>query len=169
MDEKIMRQIAEIETLERIPERQFKYGTPEYRKARLRILAADNKIFEIKNAIAREFGARQGWRLSSKEFGPKVLARGGTFAREYETLRSDYLDHPFYYRKDRKAIALAVHLYASTSIDEKLVSWARDEGLSVWFPTDFPSWHFHGTTRLVVYVGQMGVYDLYNRGVYSFR
>lgn len=160
MDAKIEEKMREIDAI-----LEFLATSPEFRNVTRRVRIADDKIFNLKKSIAIDFGERYGWRLSSKEFGPKVLARGGVSSWEYEELRIDYFDHPFFYRKRGRAVALAAHLYAPIEINDNLVEWAAKLGLTVWFPEDFPSWHFHGHTRLVVYVAKEGLNDLRQKGV----
>jgi hypothetical protein len=67
----------------------------------------------------------------------------------------DNLDHPFFYRRNRKAAAIAAHLYnfpANRAACEKL---ALSFGLTFEVP-DFPSWHYPNGTKLVVYIGPAG-------------
>ena len=110
----------------------------------------------LKYRLAFDFGKQYGWKQSSREFTPMVLARGGVWDRECYGARGlwprEFADHPYFYRMGRNAAALASHPYdvtKATKIAAK--AWAEANGLTVAFPDDFPSWWFPGDTTLVVF------------------
>jgi hypothetical protein len=119
--------------------------------------AEAQRLFEqkaIQHHLAVAFGHRHGWTLSHSEFTLRCLARRahhdpyGLFQGN-----ADALDHPYFYRAQRRAAAIAVHLYrgAGDTAEDQVTAWAASHGLAASFPTDFPSWWFPGWTRLVVY------------------
>jgi hypothetical protein len=106
----------------------------------------------IQHHLAAEFGQRNGWKPGIG-FSPSMLARRAIFPRRNEswTTTSDTIDHPYFYRADRRAAAIAAHLYHGTARRQGIVAWAEHHNLTATFPTDFPSWWYPGATTLVVY------------------
>jgi hypothetical protein len=110
----------------------------------------------VQHKLATIYGERHGWRLSASDFRPAVLARRGVSARAADPA-DDWMravaDHPFFYRAaDRRAVAVAAHLYDARHRDRVAIqSWAAAHRLRVAFPTDFPSWWVPGGTTLCVY------------------
>jgi hypothetical protein len=108
----------------------------------------------IESQLAIEFGRRNGWQLSDKWFSLCTLTRNGLFdgspCPQYPS-EQDYIDHPYFYRKDRRARALAVHLYNATGRHDAIAAWAASNGMRASLPTDFPSWWYPRWTTLVVY------------------
>ena len=110
----------------------------------------------LQHKFAALFGKRRGWRLSASGFPPVVLARHGVSARSSDPADGwprAVADHPFFYRTDdRRAAAVAVHLYEASNQNRVAIrSWAAAHRLTVAFPTDFPSWWIPGGTTLCVY------------------
>ena len=113
-------------------------------------------IRAVQHKLATLFGKRRGWRLSASGFPPAVLARHGVSARTTDPAEGytrAAADHPFFYRTDdRRAAAVAAHLYEARDQDRVAIrSWAAARRLTVAFPTDFPSWWVPGATTLCVY------------------
>ncbi len=105
--------------------------------------------------LAVIFGERHGWRLSKSDFSPSVLARRGLFnGRGYhvDPWPRELVDHGYFYRKDRKAAAVAAHLYGNFDAAKRQDTEATAAlyGLRVTWPEDFPSWYLPGRTRLIV-------------------
>ena len=105
--------------------------------------------------LAMLFGERHGWRLSKSDFSPSVLARRGLFnGRGYhvDPWPRELVDHGYFYRKDRKAAAVAGHLYGifDAAKRQDTEATAALYGLRVTWPEDFPSWYLPGRTRLIV-------------------
>lgn len=118
----------------------------------------------IMRRLAVEFGRRHGWQLSDSAFAILTLRLGKARAGQYrrncdETIPGGHdgrlMDHPYYYRKDGKAAAVAAHLYDWPTIADDCRVYAEQRGLTLLVP-DFPSWWFPGSTTLVVYVGPAG-------------
>jgi hypothetical protein len=66
------------------------------------------------------------------------------------------LDHAEFYRtKDRKAAAIAAHLYDFERKAEACSDLAARYGLVLELP-DIPSWYLPGRTRTVLYLGPQG-------------
>jgi hypothetical protein len=110
-----------------------------------------------KRRLAIEFGEKYGWRLSEKRFGLLALKRRSVFSmiRDDADVSDDHLphelfDHPYFYRVDRKAVAIAAHPYGfnKNACDD----FAKRHGLKLEVP-DFPSWWYPNATTLVVYIG----------------
>lgn len=119
--------------------------------------------------LAERFGASHGWTLSqTSRFGLITLGRGkcrlqgqqladpgnGWFLGEFRDLAFAF-DHPYWYRRDGRAAAIAAHLYEFASRAADCAKLARRFGCGFETP-DFPSWWFPGLTTLVVYVGPAG-------------
>ena len=105
--------------------------------------------------LAMLFGERHGWRLSKSDFSPSVLARCGLFnGRGYhvDPWPHELVDHGYFYRKDRKAAAVAAHLYGTFDAAKRQDTEATAAlyGLRVTWPEDFPSWYLPGRTTLIV-------------------
>lgn len=105
--------------------------------------------------LAMLFGERYGWRLSKSDFSPSVLARRGLFnGRGYhvDPWPRELVDHGYFYRKDRKAAAVAAHLYGTFDAAKRQDTEATAAlyGLRVTWPEDFPSWYLPGRTKLIV-------------------
>lgn len=116
-------------------------------------IAMDAAADDLRRLLAIEFGHRRGWKLSPRVFSPYCLERRGRrdsfTVRCYSCWPSDIADHPFAYRADGRAAAVAAHVY---DLDEAQArAWAGRQRLAVEFPTDFPSWWFPGWTRLVLF------------------
>lgn len=119
------------------------------------------------HTLAVEFGRRRGWLLAQRGFGIKTLAarkvwttvsEGFGYFRDHEyaidgTEAGDYyrcIDHSYCYRdKNRRAIAMAVHLYDLEK--KKIEKFAAKYNLVAEFPEDFPSWWYPGHTHLIVF------------------
>jgi len=111
------------------------------------------QIRSLQFQLAVEFGHRHGWLLTDKEFSLRTLARNGICddGTGLETAAAlNVIDHPFWYRSNRRARALAVHLYNATGRHSDIMAWAAFNDLRASFP-DFPSWWYPGWTTLVVY------------------
>ena len=120
-----------------------------------RINALQQDQHATRQRLAVLFGERHGWHLSRSNFSPSVLARRGLFnGRGYhvDPWPRDLVDHGYFYRKDRKAAAVAAHLYGifDAAKRQDTEDTAAIYGLRVTRPEDFPSWYLPGRTTLVV-------------------
>jgi hypothetical protein len=112
-------------------------------------------IRAVQHKLAALFGKRRGWQLSASGFPPAVLERGvsarATDPAEGWTRAA--ANHPVFYRAaDRRAAAVAAHLYAAKDQDRVAIRiWAAAHRLTVTFPTNFPSWWIPGGMTLCVY------------------
>lgn len=125
----------------------------------LHIRYLQNDIVALQHKLALLFGERRGWRLSRSDFSPTVLAREGVFdGRGVHAVAwsHDLVDHGYFYRKDRKAVAVASHLYGEFHEAKRrdIDSMAKHLGLNAEWPEDFPSWWVPGNTTLVVYTAR---------------
>lgn len=102
------------------------------------------------NALSLEFGSRHGWTVGSA-FSVRTLREGArTTGRLYDTRGGwdqAFADHPFFYRSNGRAAALAAHVFGSTTGADE---WAQRAGLVVKRP-NFPSWWYPGRTTLIIY------------------
>jgi hypothetical protein len=117
--------------------------------------------------LAVDFGASRGWTLTTKDFGLRTLAEGKQhdFGHRYTMFRRDLnpsagefhdqFDHPYHYRRQRKAAAIAAHLYNYPANKAECEKLAAHYGLDFEVP-DFASWWNPGGTTLVVYIGWEG-------------
>jgi hypothetical protein len=111
-----------------------------------------------KRRLATEFGAQRGWTLASKPFGRLALIRRAVHSsarNRYEEISDDlpheFFDHPYFYRADRRAVAIAAHLYAfGPDRTERLKKFCEANGLN-WETPDFPSWWYPRQSTLVVF------------------
>ena len=120
-----------------------------------RISALQQDLHATRQRLAVVFGERHGWHLSRSDFSPSVLARRGLFnGRGYnvDPWPRALVDHGYFYRKDRKAAAVAAHLYGTFDAAKRqdTEDTAALYGLRVNWPEDFPSWYLPGRTTLVV-------------------
>ena len=120
-----------------------------------RINALQQDQHATRQRLAVLFGERHGWHLSKSAFSPSVLARRGLFnGRGYhvDPWPRALIDHGYFYRKDRKAAAVAAHLYGTFDAANRQDTEATAVlyGLRVTWPEDFPSWYLPGRTTLVV-------------------
>lgn len=120
-----------------------------------RINALRQDLQATRQRLAVLFGERHGWHLSKSAFSPSVLARGGLFnGRGYhvDPWPRELVDHGYFYRRDRKAAAVAAHLYGTFDAAKRQDTEAAAalHGLRVTWPEDFPSWYLPGRTTLIV-------------------
>ena len=120
-----------------------------------RIKALQQDLRATRQRLAVLFGERHGWRLSRTDFTPAVLARRGLFdgrACHADPWPRVLVDHGYFFRKDRKAAAVAAHLYGDFDHAKRgdTEATAALFGLQVIWPDDFPSWWLPGRTTLVV-------------------
>ena len=126
-----------------------------------RLNALQQDLRTLQQRLAVLFGATRGWALSRSDFTAAVLARRGLFdGRGYsaEPWPRELVDHPFYYRKDRMASAVAANLYGTFDAAKRqdIAAFAELKGLRTTWPQDFPSWWLPGRTTLVVYTPLTG-------------
>jgi len=144
--------LAEIERERGIPERQVDHRSPEWRKVAWVVTASNNRVDKLELSIAREFGKRHGWTLGTP-FTHECLVRGGVHDG-YASMPFTFVDHPQYYRVNRKAAAQLNHIYVPPFEEALFNRWARSNNLTLYLP-DLPSW-YSKSTRLVVYLGPVG-------------
>lgn len=120
-----------------------------------RINALQQDLQATRQRLAVLFGERHGWRLSRSDFSPSVLARRALFngrGHHYDPWPRELVDHGYFYRKDRKAVAVTAHLYGTFDAAKRQDAEATAAlyGLRVTWPEDFPSWYLPGRTTLIV-------------------
>ena len=120
-----------------------------------RINALQQDLQATRQRLAVLFGERHGWHLSKSAFSPSVLARRGLFngrGSHVDPWPRELVDHGYFYRRDRKAAAVAAHLYGTFDAAKRQDTEATAAlyGLRVTWPEDFPSWYLPGRTTLIV-------------------
>ena len=120
-----------------------------------RIHALQQDLQATRQRLAVLFGERHGWHLSKSAFSPSVLARHGLFngrGNHVDPWPRELVDHGYFYCKDRKAAAVAAHLYGDFDAAKRhhTEATAALYGLRVTWPEDFPSWYLPGRTTLIV-------------------
>jgi hypothetical protein len=112
-----------------------------------------------------DFAAARGWNPSPSPFGLRTLARGtqnnGGQRYHYNDDNPEVgqfrpqFDHPNFFCRNRKAAAIAAHLYNWPQVQSECQEIADHFNLSLEIP-DFPSWYYPGGTTLVLYTGPAG-------------
>ena len=120
-----------------------------------RIHALQQDLQATRQRLAVLFGERHGWHLSKSAFSPSVLARRGLFngrGSHVDPWPRELVDHGYFYGKDRKAAAVAAHLYGTSDAAKRQDTEATAAlyGLRMTWPEDFPSWYLPGRTTLIV-------------------
>jgi hypothetical protein len=141
----------EIESLQsevsRIAERYYKD-----RAIKEEVDQKNAKAAMLGEQLAKESGSLHGWKLAQRQFSLDQLAenRKARNWRKGECFQGGaHLDHPSWYRLTGSPIAIAVQNYAPLH-REDLDEECRRKGLVWQEVTDFPSWHYPGSTKLVL-------------------
>jgi hypothetical protein len=107
----------------------------------------------MQHSIARNAAAvlreQRGWRWArSHAFGLQTLGRGGIsdgvgprYGHEDGVCTHTIMDHAYWFRRNRKAAAIAAHLYGWPHRRDVCEDAARRYGLRLEIP-DFPSWYY---------------------------
>lgn len=114
------------------------------------------EISRLRYCLAIDFGLRRGWTLSRTDFAPSVLAKGKLHGG-WQTPEEwwSFTDHTYWYRRDRRAVAVATHPYTVTPCYRAEAGlWAETKGLTIDYPGDFPSWWVPGRTTLVLFTAR---------------
>lgn len=110
-------------------------------------MANDRMIDEGYIRAQQWFAAANGWRRAVHGFSLAVLARNGVHDRAW---CCDPVDHPEYYRKDRRAAAIVGHHYDGYGT-ENITELAARFGLVVHVaPLKAMSWYYPDSTTLLV-------------------
>ncbi|MGE3405076.1 MAG: hypothetical protein AB7K63_20990 [Vicinamibacterales bacterium] len=138
----------------RLSEALVTHARAPHRAARIE---ADIELTALRLRLAQQFGDRHGWRCSSADFSPAVLARRGVWDGRGDGLGAwNYrlIDHPYFFRTpDRRAAAVAAHLYDNPArVRAEIDAMAARHRLRASFPGDFPSWWVPEATSLCLYV-----------------
>ena len=120
-----------------------------------RIHALQQDLQATRQRLALLFGERHSWQLTGSGFSPSVLARRGLLngrGNHVDPWPRELVDHGYFYRKDRKAAAVAAHLYGDFDAAKRHHTEATASlyGLRVTWPEDFPSWYLPGRTTLII-------------------
>lgn len=102
-------------------------------------IASDMRVQMLRDKLALEFGARQGWTLR-RNWSQKMCSE-----------RPPCIDHSDFYQTGRRIAALVIQPYNCTDLDKSLMKrWAIDRKRAVHFPA-YPSWHYPRWTTLCVF------------------
>jgi hypothetical protein len=153
-----------IAEAERAKEAHRQHGNIQWHQELRKARRAIARQAALQRRLAVDFGATRGLTLSRSTFGLRTLAQGkqhdggqrfmldGRRRNPDTGLFHTQFDHPYFYRRDRKAAAIAAHLYGMPNCREQCLALAADFSLSFEIP-DFPSWWNPGGTTLVLYLG----------------
>lgn len=154
----VRRQAAQLtgstdELASRVPSVIERCGKESSARARA---ALDFELICLRHALASAFGARYGLVPTPGPFSITALREGrkpGGWSSLQAAWDMRLTDHPTFYRTpDRRAAAVAAHLYGLTDETRwRCIAWAARHGLQVTFPTGFPSWWCPRGTELVLY------------------
>jgi hypothetical protein len=140
---------------------EYQASNSDPQKRDRRLLNVERRERELERIyacrLALDFADSREWILARTDFGLATLARGGCWGAESPALVHDTFDHPYYFRRNRRAAAIAAHLYegAFQANRARCEALAGRLGLTLELP-DYPSWYYPGATTLVVYVGPAG-------------
>jgi len=131
-------------------------ATAERRRLGAVMRRYEQRVQMARDVLAEGFADRHGLRRADKGYSAAVLARGGV--HDGGIPRDDWswfaADHRYFFRRNRKASAVAAHVYGTRNPDKvhaDCMAFAERAGLQVTFPTDWPSWWYPGETILVVF------------------
>ena len=109
----------------------------------------------IQTQAAKIFGERYGWKLTDKRFDLETLSRRGKIIRRPCFMLQHVdgcFDHDHHYTVDGYAAAVASHVYNDRSRHkESRDQIAVEYGLRWELISDFPSWHYVGSTKLILW------------------
>ena len=98
------------------------------------------------------FGQSRGWTWTWNDFSWQQLAgRPRPNSIDTRVVQPPYSDHTYFYRLNRKPIAIATHPYDMT--DERIAElegWGAANGLVLELP-DWPSWWYPPLTRFLLW------------------
>lgn len=108
---------------------------------------ADRKeLISLQNKLAREFGNRNGWKLTTAKYRRNDLPKipGSLLAHSYTYLKNGYI------------AAITVHPYNSDTpeAEARIRKLADNADWVAEFPADFPDWYNPGQSRLVCLVAK---------------
>lgn len=114
-------------------------------------------VLDLRGELRAAFVSARGWQRTHVRFdGPRLArqtlraAQPDRWGRVIEDM-PPWADHTEWYRIGRKATAIVTQPYAlSAAQQSEMAAWADKLGLRFVLP-DYPSWHFPGWTRLVVF------------------
>jgi hypothetical protein len=109
---------------------------------------------ELRRMAARRFAELFGLTVVKTPFGPRALAHRKVQAKRDWFPSGAVKDHAYYYRHERRAAAVVVHLYGVNR--PHILDFARREHLSASWAPGVPSWWYPGRTELVVYTPRGG-------------
>ena len=141
----------------------YEASNADWRKRDWRLLSALRRERELERVfacrLALDFAESRGWTLSRSDFVLAALARGGVHGGylPYPYDHHTTMDHSYYFRRNRRAAAIAAHLYEGAFLANRArcEALAAALGLTLELP-DYPSWYYPGATTLVLYVGPAG-------------
>lgn len=128
-------------------------GTFQEERAELNagVIARTKELTELRERMAFIFAAQHGWKQSQSPFSVSCLASGASCSRDglktWNVEGLKVLDHPNWFRKDRRAAAAVGHLF---EIPDYAKTWAFEHWLQMTV-SDFPSWYWPKECKLVVY------------------
>jgi hypothetical protein len=122
------------------------------RQLRGELHITEKRECDLRRRAALRFAEINGWKYSTKEFAPAVLARGGAYRRKDEAWYAgwvhDLFDHPVYFREARppyRPVAIVGQPYNTDVASARIV--AARIGLDLHAPpSSTASWWLPGET-----------------------
>jgi hypothetical protein len=115
-----------------------------------------DRIGQIRETLAEEFGCRKGWIWSRRPFTLSQRARRSNHARRQGPQdAARIIDHTHFYREAKRPYlpaALVSHLYDWPEVDPAVEHACHRLGLRYEAVIDFPSWWYPGRTQIVLYM-----------------
>ncbi|HEX4113635.1 MAG TPA: hypothetical protein VH020_13970 [Stellaceae bacterium] len=115
--------------------------TPDQRRARHERLRA------LRDEAAAAFAAPRGWRVG-RPFTVEALAARKQLSGLPIIWTTRHLDHPYFFRRDRRPVGIVVHLYA---VPDCLAAWAQFAGLTSTIVPPACAWYSPGGATPVLY------------------
>jgi hypothetical protein len=110
------------------------------------------RLRELQHRSAVLFGESRGWTLSKSGFDYRTIARRGVHSGRHYVGLPPGCDHSWFYRLDRRAVAIATHPYAAAFEHKRSACEAFRAryglGLAV---LDWPSWYCPGASVFILW------------------
>jgi hypothetical protein len=139
----------------RLRKLEIEHARPANRNDRFRLKGIEAEAIETKRLIEELYSQLRGGWKQGRDFTCEMLrtGRGARNAqRDWMTPSNEgpYFDHLTYWRHGRRPACIVSQPYpGGEGWRDAIVQWASTNGMTVKFPTDFPSWHCFGSTVLV--------------------
>jgi hypothetical protein len=106
-------------------------------------------IRKLQGEAAEVFASVNGWKHSQSHFSASALAQGRVSDRERHAY-ADMMDHPDFFRADKRAVCIVGHLYDKCV--DTINAFAQQNGLTAYIAPDEMSFYFPGWATPVAYM-----------------